>query len=49
MSQSSIPLFMTHHAPQGAWASFTFGADGRGASIDLEAPQVSIRPIFWWG
>ena len=49
MSQSSIPLFMTHHAPQGAWASFTFGADGRGASIDLEAPQVSDSADFLVG
>ncbi len=30
------PLFMTHHAPVGAWSSFTFGLPGRGVSIDHE-------------
>lgn len=34
------PLFMTHHSPIGAYASLTFGAVGKGVSIDLESPRV---------
>lgn len=34
------PFFMTHHAPVGAYASFTFGAIGKGVSVDLESPRV---------
>ena len=34
------PFFMTHHSPIGAYASFTFGAIGKGVSIDLESPRV---------
>lgn len=33
---STVPHFMTHHAPVGAWASLTFGLPGRGVSIDHE-------------
>lgn len=44
-----LPLFMTHHAPTGSWSSFTFGAAGRGVSIDLEAPQVSDSADFLVG
>ena len=49
MSDLKTPLFMTHHAPVGSWASFTFGADGMGASIDLEAPMVSDSADFYVG
>ena len=35
------PYFMTHHAPFGAWSSFTFGLPGHGVSIDHEALRVS--------
>ncbi|MGN6367952.1 MAG: glycoside hydrolase family 52 protein [Phycisphaerae bacterium] len=30
----STPLFTTHHAPLGAWASLTFGAAGQGLRIE---------------
>ncbi|MBO5198648.1 MAG: hypothetical protein J6B85_09050 [Lachnospiraceae bacterium] len=33
-------LFMTHHAPVGAWASMTFGAYGCGVSFDIQEPLV---------
>ena len=36
----NTPFFMTHHSPIGAYASFTFGAIGKGVSIDLESPRV---------
>ena len=36
----SCPLFNTHHAPIGAWASLTFGAPHVGVSIDLQEPNV---------
>lgn len=49
MRQPETPLFMTHHAPVGSWSSFTFGADGMGASIDLEAPMVSDSADFYAG
>lgn len=47
--QTATPLFMTHHAPVGSWSSFTFGAEGLGASIDLEAPMVSDSADFLVG
>ena len=31
---------MTHHSPVGAYASLTFGAIGKGVSIDFESPRV---------
>lgn len=34
------PFFMTHHSPVGAYASLTFGAIGKGVSIDFESPRV---------
>ena len=34
-------LFMTHHAPQGAWASLTFGLPGHGVGIEHEALRVA--------
>ncbi len=34
------PLFMTHHAPPGAWSSFTFGQPGMGVGIDHELLKV---------
>jgi hypothetical protein len=34
-------LFMTHHAPQGAWSSLTFGLPGYGVGIDHEALHVA--------
>ena len=34
------PFFMTQHSPIGALASFTFGAIGKGVSIDFENPRV---------
>lgn len=36
----SVPLFHTHHAPVGAWASLTFGSPYKGVSIDFQEPQV---------
>jgi len=33
----ATPLFMTHHAPVGAWSSMTFGLPGGGIGIDTEA------------
>ena len=36
----SCKLFLTHHAPLGAWASLTFGAYGMGVSVDLQEPNV---------
>ena len=33
-------LFMTHHAPMGAWSSLTFGLPGAGVGIDTEALQI---------
>ncbi len=47
--QAAVPLFMTHHAPVGSWSSFTFGAAGLGASVDLEAPMVSDSADFLVG
>ena len=35
---NTVPLFMTHHSPVGSFSSFTFGAIGKGVSIDLESP-----------
>ncbi len=35
------PLFTTKHAPVGAWASITFGADGRGASVDQATAKTA--------
>ena len=32
----ATPCFMTHHAPMGAWSSFTFGQPGMGLSMDHE-------------
>ena len=49
MNSQQTPLFMTHHAPVGGWASFTFGAEGMGVSIDLEAPMVSDSADFYAG
>ena len=34
------PFFMTHHAPMGAWSSFTFGQPGMGVGIDHELLKV---------
>ena len=31
---------MTHHSPVGALSSFTFGALGKGVSIDMESPRI---------
>jgi len=36
----STPFFMTHHAPVGAWSSFTFGLPGRGVGIEHESLKV---------
>ena len=33
-------FFMTHHSPVGAFSSFTFGALGKGVSIDMESPRI---------
>jgi len=33
---SGTPLFMTHHAPMGAWSSLTLGLPGEGVGIDSE-------------
>jgi hypothetical protein len=33
-------FFMTHHAPMGAWSSFTFGLPGEGVGIDAEGLQI---------
>ncbi len=41
MTAHHCPLFMTHHAPIGAWSSLTFGLAGRGVSIDTEALAVA--------
>ena len=49
MNSQQTPLFMTHHAPVGGWASFTFGAEGMGVSIDLESPMVSDSADFYAG
>ena len=37
---SAAELFMTHHAPMGAWSSLTFGLPGAGVGIDTEALQI---------
>lgn len=37
---NTAPLFMTHHSPVGSFSSFTFGAIGKGVSIDLETPRI---------
>ncbi len=34
----STPLFLTNHAPLGAWASLTFGAAGQGLRIEDQQP-----------
>lgn len=34
-------LFMTHHAPQGAWSSLTFGMPGYGVGIDHQSLHVA--------
>ena len=34
------PFFMMHHAPMGAWSSFTFGMPGMGVGIDHELLKV---------
>ncbi len=36
----SAALFMTHHAPIGAWSSLTFGLPGGGVGIETEALGV---------
>lgn len=41
------PLFNTHHAPVGAWASLTFGAPDVGISFDLQNPSVK-KAAYWW-
>ncbi len=33
-------FFQTHHAPIGAWSSFTFGLPGQGVSIDQECTTI---------
>jgi hypothetical protein len=38
----ATPLFMTHHAPVGAWSSMTFGLPGEGVGIETEA--LGIQP-----
>jgi xylan 1,4-beta-xylosidase len=43
---SDVPFFMTHHAPVGAWSSFTFGLPGKGVSIDHESPSVENTADF---
>lgn len=35
-------LFMTHHAPMGAWSSLTFGKPGGGVGIETEA--LGVQP-----
>lgn len=42
----SVPFFMTHHSPVGAWSSFTFGLPGKGVSIDHESPSVEETADF---
>lgn len=37
------PLFMTHHSPVGAYSSFTFGAFGKGVSVDMESPRIQAE------
>lgn len=38
---ATVPLFMTHHAPPGAWASLTLGLNGHGVGIEHEALRVT--------
>ena len=35
-------LFMTHHAPMGAWSSLTFGLPGGGVGVDMEG--LAVQP-----
>lgn len=44
-----IPMFHTHHAPVGAWASLTFGSPSKGVSIDLENPEVKDSGTLLFG
>jgi hypothetical protein len=50
MAQSNVislaPFFMTHHAPVGAWSSFTFGLPGKGVSINHESAMVENTADF---
>ena len=43
------PLFNTHHAPVGAWASLTFGDPQTGVSFDLQDPTVKNDGILLAG
>ena len=43
------PLFNTHHAPVGAWASLTFGDPQTGVSFDLQDPAVKNDGILLAG
>lgn len=45
----TCPLFNTHHAPTGAWASLTFGAPGTGVSMDLQDPGIKRTGIMMAG
>lgn len=40
------PFFATHHAPVGAWSSFTFGLLGKGVSIDHESTSLEETADF---
>jgi len=45
-TNQSCPLFMTHHAPVGAWSSLTFGLPGRGVGIDHQTGSVNLAAEF---
>jgi hypothetical protein len=39
-SNERTAWFMTHHAPVGAWSSFTFGMPNRGVSVEMQQAAV---------
>ncbi|MCQ2770218.1 MAG: glycoside hydrolase family 52 protein [Clostridia bacterium] len=45
----ACPLFNTHHAPVGAWASLTFGVPGVACSVDLQEPNVKKTGALFIG